>query len=283
MLRTVRRFRPDVIVGRYCISGGLAGKLTGCPVIVFDDTEHAELQRRLSLPLADLVCVTTSFTHPTGPRHLRYDSLDQLAYVHPRYFLPDPKARDLAGLEPKEPFSIVRLVAWQALHDRGVERIGRGGLDALTGTLQPYGKVLISSETNLEKPWSQMQVKAPPEIMLSLLAEARIYVGEGASMAAEAACLGTPAVYVNPLRVGYLQELQNRYGLVCCTSSVGEAIRAATKMLSQDRSTMTQRLHRLLEEKQDATGFVVDLVETVGRGGHRAIRQELKRYHALAH
>ena len=46
------------------------------------------------------------------------------------------------------------------------------------------------------------------------MAFCKLYVGEGGSMAAEAAILGTPAVYCNPLRCGYLLALERKYGLV---------------------------------------------------------------------
>ena len=46
-----------------------------------------------------------------------------------------------------------------------------------------------------------------------MLAFAGLYVGEGATMASEAAVLGTPAVYVNTLTMGYVQD-EERYGLL---------------------------------------------------------------------
>lgn len=40
-----------------------------------------------------------------------------------------------------------------------------------------------------------------------------MFIGEGATMASEAAILGTPAVYINPLSAGTI-EAQVKYGLV---------------------------------------------------------------------
>ena len=57
---------------------------------------------------------------------------------------------------------------------------------------------------------------------------AQMYVGEGATMASEAAILGTPSVYINPLILGYLNEINNKYHLLLQFSKGEPAI---TKVL----------------------------------------------------
>ncbi len=44
---------------------------------------------------------------------------------------------------------------------------------------------------------------------MMLLAYATLFIGEGATMASECAVLGTPAIYVNSLQLGYLFKKKN--------------------------------------------------------------------------
>ena len=53
---------------------------------------------------------------PGGTRS--YAGYHELAYLHPNRFRPDPAALDAFGVSPDEPYSIVRFVSWQAVHDR---------------------------------------------------------------------------------------------------------------------------------------------------------------------
>lgn len=264
MLQLSWRFKPDVFVGRFALSASHAGFLTRRPCVVFEDTEHARLQQRLSLPFASMICSTTSYMKDWGPRQQRYDSIDHLAYTHPRYFRSDAEALRQAGLAPGEPYSLLRLVSWEAAHDRGVQGLSCKDVGELVACLRRSGRVMISCEGALPAELEAYRITIPAGMMLSLLAGAHIYVGEGGSMASEAACLGVPAVYVNRLQVGYLRCLQEEYGLVRCVQTAGQAIQAVEQMLAQGARHYQDQRKRLLVEKIDVTQYVVDLVEKIG-------------------
>ena len=50
--------------------------------------------------------------------------------------------------------------------------------------------------------------------MHDLLYYATMYIGEGATMASEAAILGTPSIYINTLRLSYTDEEEAKYDLL---------------------------------------------------------------------
>ena len=54
----------------------------------------------------------------------------------------------------------------------------------------------------------------PPEEMHTLLYYATLLYGESATMASEAAVLGTYAVYLDDVGRGYTDEEESKYGLV---------------------------------------------------------------------
>ena len=74
-------------------------------------------------------------------------------------------------------------------------------------------KVFISSEAILPFELQKYILNIPPEKMHNVLAFANLYIGEGATMASECAMLGTPAIYVNSITAGTLEE-QEKYGLI---------------------------------------------------------------------
>jgi predicted glycosyltransferase len=153
----------------------------------------------------------------------RYSGLQELAYLHPDYFRPDAEPLRTLGLGPEEPYSVVRFVSWRATHDVGqrgftdaqkrdaVERLGR------------LGRVFVSTEGE--------RAPVPPERLHDLLAGARVYLGEGATMATEAGLLGTPSIYVSSLvgTMGNFETLRAE-SLVESFSSAAAALERATAL-----------------------------------------------------
>ena len=97
--------------------------------------------------------------------------------------------------------------------------------------------------------------------MHDLLAGAVLFVGEGATMAAESAVLGTPAVYVNTLRMGYTDELEARYNLLYnCQGAYRHemAVDIAEAILSGETADdWDDGRNQLLEEKVDTTNVIL--------------------------
>jgi len=65
--------------------------------------------------------------------------------------------------------------------------------------------------------------------MHDLLYYATMYIGEGATMASEAAILGTPSIYINTLRLSYTDEEEAKYDLLYNYSDPKTAQREALK------------------------------------------------------
>ena len=92
-----------------------------------------------------------------------------------------------------------------------------------------------------------------------MLAFARLVITEGASTASEAACLGVPAVYVNTTRRGYLEDQEQRYGLVHNFTEPDAALRQVTALLESPPrpETLAEARQRLIDDHVDVTEFVV--------------------------
>ena len=267
LLRLIRRFDPDVVTE---IGGAFIApvcKLLGKPSIVFTDTEHVAIDRYLTHPFASVICTPECFRRNLGKRQIRYAGYHELAYLHPDYFRPDPTVLNDLGLSDEEPFALLRFVAWKASHDLGHRGFSLPLKREMVKILSRNGKVFITSEAELPMELEPFRITLSPHRVHDLLAYARLYIGEGATMASEAALLGTPAVYVNTLTLGYLEEQQDQYDLVYCYSDADQALGKAVELFVDNAAKANWQVKRakLLQEKDDVTAFAADLIVHMGQ------------------
>ncbi|MFC3959431.1 DUF354 domain-containing protein [Halovivax cerinus] len=265
--RAARDFDPDVLAAIGGTSVAHVSTLVRGRSLVFYDTEHATLQNAITYPFVDRLCTPACYRDDVGANQVRYRGFQELAYLHPNRFSPDPSIREAAGLDPGERFVVLRLVGWDAVHD-----VGSGGfadVSDVVSALEATGvRVLITSEAPLPPDVRDRRVSIPPHRIHHLLWAADAFVGESPTMATESAVLGTPAVYVSNLRLGYTDELEREYDLVATFSGPHRQERALSHAVSlldgYDASVWDARRERLLDETVDTTAFLVDHIETEG-------------------
>jgi predicted glycosyltransferase len=270
----VRDFAPDLLVGG---TGGVAvaqvGVLARIPSLVFDDTEHAKIEHALLDPFASTICTPSCYQGNLGSKQVRYDGNHALAYLHPNYFTPNPAVLAETGLTQDDPYIIVRFVSWDASHDVGQQ--GISDKIGLVKALEPYGRILITSEGPLPQELESYRIQVSPEKMHDLLYYALLYIGEGATMASESAVLGTHAIYVSTLRLGYIDEEKEKYDLVSTFSDPEEietrVLDTAVRLLNDPllRRRGKESREKLIREKIDVTAFMTWLIEEYPDSIHR--------------
>lgn len=263
LMGVMRSFRPDVMVGIMGPSIALAGKLRRVPAVVFYDTEFATQTNRFVFPLAASVCTPDCYQGPVRGRHVDYAGYHELAYLHPNRFQPDPARLADFGVSPEEPYSIVRFVSWQAVHDTHEKGLTGEQKRGLVELLQRHGRVLISSESPLTGDLAELAVKGPVEGIHHLLAGAQLIVGESATMSSEAAVLGVPAVFIATTGRGYTDDEERRYGLVrhFTEDDYERAVHVIGEMLAAPRAQWDAARQQLLHEKIDVTAWMVEYLE----------------------
>jgi uncharacterized protein len=265
--RLIKRFDPNVVTAIGGIFIAPVCKMTGVPSVVFTDSEHVSLDRYLTYPLASVVCTPSWFKKEIGPRQLRYHGFQELAYLQPKYFTPDPEALNTLDLDLEDRFAVLRFVAWHASHDRGHTGFTDTQKKRLIRELEHKGQVLVSVEGDLPDEFKRFQVSVAPEKIHDLLYYASLYVGEGATMATEAGLLGTPSVYVSSL-VGTMgnYEALARYGLAEAYQESDIGVKRAIALM-QDREAkreVQEARDKMLREMSDVTGFLTHVVKSYG-------------------
>jgi predicted glycosyltransferase len=262
-LRVALRFRPDVMLSAHSVAIAHVGWLLRRPVIVHEDTEIATLQQRLYIPFAAKVVTSSVYTKDWGAKQVRIDSLEPLAYLSPRYFVPDARVLERYGITSREPFAVVRYVAWKAAHDVGLPEPSDAERESLLTGLSIAGvrKIFLTTEQPFEPPPEADVIRPDPSDLHHVLAQATICISEGTSVANEAAVLGVPTILVNPLPSGLTSELE-RYGLMRRVGDLTEAGDVARSLI-QDPVTRTrwrQARSTLLSEKADMTEELMSIL-----------------------
>ncbi|BAI60851.1 conserved hypothetical protein [Methanocella paludicola SANAE] len=267
MYGAVKKFNPDVFLGQGSIRGAHVSKLMNRPSIALDDTEHAKLEHMLYVPFTDAVLTSTCFRKDFGKKQVRYNGYTELLYLHPNCFKPDPAVLDEVGLSKNDNIIILRFVSWDANHDVGQNGLSREMKHKFVKDLEKYGRVLITSEVSLDKELEKYKMNIKPERLHDLLYYSTLYIGEGATTASESAVLGTHAIYVNTLRLGYTDEEETKYGLVYNFSDKKtmdrQAFSKAMELLQNNnlRSEGKAKREKLLRDKIDVTAFLMNFIE----------------------
>ncbi len=263
-----RRFQPDVVTAIDGAAAAHVGKVVGAQSVILTDSEPTTLTNRLVVPFADVVCTPAWYEEEIDGRHVRYEGLHELAYLHPDRFEPDADIVRAAGVDPAEPYSVIRFGSGSDRDEMGGGGLSRTGKEAIVETLADAGDVYITSEGALDPSFDQYQLPVAPEDLHHLLAFAQLYVGDSQTMATEAGLLGTPAVTCNSFdgetAVANVKELA-RYGLVYSADDEERAREQIDELLANgDRQTWQRRRVNFIRETIDVASFVRDVLVAVG-------------------
>jgi uncharacterized protein len=263
-----KKYKIDLALG-VSMNLPLVSKFTRMKAIGFDDDDMAVTPAFAKYAnKASVILTPSALKHEQrGSNHITYEGYHELAYLHPKRFEPFTEVFELPGIFSNTDYFIVRFNSFKAHHDVSQHGMTFEQKKELVKKLGERGKVFISTETDLDTEFSQYKVPNKPEMMHSILAHSKMYVGESQTMTSEAAILGTPALKCNTFagRLSIPKELEEKYGL--CFSYLPEDFE---KMLAKIdellampdlKAEWQRRRQKLLSEKIDVTAFMLWFVE----------------------
>lgn len=262
MLPIILKFKPNIVLSFGSTPCAIASFLLRVPHIAFEDTEHAKLNRNLYVPFTQLIATPSCFYEEIGEKHFRFNGYMELFYLHPKRFKSDEKILDYLKIKKGEPFVIFRFVSWGAFHDIGQKGIDNEEKIKIVNFFKGKYKVFISSEGELPDSLKEYQLKIPANQLHNVLAFSKLYIGEGGTMASEAAMLGVPSIYVNSLPLmGYLKDCRD-CGLLHHLSDYNDVIETGEAILNRGDYEYFYSNSRkiLLENKIDPTSMLEWLV-----------------------
>lgn len=266
--RAIRKFKPDLIINFFSPFAAQAGWLAGIPVLGFHDTEIASVSLKLAQPFTKTVVVPECYTR-TLPQEktLKFRGYFELCHLRPHYFTPDPTVADDLGVHKEEKIALVRFVSRHAIHDVGLRGLS---LDMKRKAVREFSKlarVFISSEEKLPDDLEPFRINIPPNKIHDVMFQATLCYGESATMSAESAVLGTPALFLDEKGRGYTHDLENKYGLVfnftISLRDQRQSIDKGIELLQKSDNRLWQKKRKqLLRENIDVTSFMTWLIES---------------------
>lgn len=232
-----------------------------------DDDEMEPLFVKYAHPFADVV-LTPSCVQRKSNKSMFYDGYHELAYLHPKRFLPDINVLNEIGISENEIFFVVRFNAFKAHHDVGVQGLSIDDKRKLIHLLEQKGKVFITTERNMDDEFKKYQLTLSPEKIHSLIYYANMFVGDSQTMTTEAAILGTPALKLNSFagKLSVPNELEKKYKL--CYSflpSQRDAFFDKVNEIIDNKNVKTEwsgKLNNFFKDKIDVTAFYVSFIES---------------------
>jgi uncharacterized protein len=257
-----RKFKPDMFLSFFSPFAAHVGFLKGKTVVGFTDTEFARFSIKITKPFCTHIFTPQCFRENLGKNHYRFNGYMESFYLDRKYFTPDKSVFKFLGLKEDEKFYIMRFVSFNAGHDTGETGIDEQSKLKIAELLAASGRLFISSEGSLPSRFEQYKLSASPEQFHNILAFAQLYIGEGITTAAECALLGTPAVLINTLTTGYIDEhVKNK--LLYRYSNAAEAMPLIEELI-ETPSLKKENMERAAQVHQnniDCTGFLVSLID----------------------
>jgi len=262
LLKFCRRFKPDVLTGISGMFCAHVGFLLRKPSIVWDDTEHQKKAHAITYPLATQYQSPDCYTKRLGKKQQLYAGCHELAYLHPKRFRPNAEVVKALGIDSAEKYCIIRFVSWGAHHDVGEHGFANDKKLHFIEEIAKYARPYISSEGPLPTEFEQYRLKVPVHQIHHVMAFASLCVGEGATVISESAVLGVPAVYINTLKLGYI-DMHEQYGLVKQTIDTDEALKYCLDYLGSEKAKQDcmAAQKKLLDDKIDVTDYIVRTIE----------------------
>lgn len=260
------KFRPDIFLSHGSIYAAHASFFLGKPHISLEDTFNFE-QIRIYEPFTKVI-LTPDFDNPLVSRkQVKYSGYHELAYLHPKRFSPDISILKTLGIGNEEKYSLVRFISWNASHDKGNRALTLENKIKAVRSFLKYGKVFVSSESELPDELKQLRLRIPPERIHDAIAYSSLLFGESSTMAEEAAMLGTPSIYLYDNSTYYTKHLEKEYKVMFNYSGSNEeqlkAIQKGVELLTLPdiKSEWQAKRKKIIFDKIDVTAFLVWFIE----------------------
>lgn len=257
--------KPRMLLGTYT---PFMSRFAGTPVISCneDDADVVPNFANLSYPyVEDILVPTVCDCGKWNDKAIKYDSYQELAYLHPNIFTPD-KAIVEKYFSVDQPYCIIRFAKLNAHHDKGIQGITTEIAQRIIEILKTHFRIYITSERTLEPQFEPYRIKIDPIDIHHAMAFASLYIGDSQTMAAEAGVLGVPFVRFNDFvgRIGYLRDLEDKYhlGYGIKTNEVERLYKIIEELAAMsDRRIYIEHKKQMLSDKIDYAAFLTWFVE----------------------
>lgn len=239
--------KPDLYIGFASTGCAITSFLFRKKAILFDDTEHNNLNHILYKPFCSVLFTPFYFEKEMGRKQNYFNAYMEQLYLHSAHYKNDLGVLSDLGLKPYN-YVLIRYIAYDAAHDRNVKPLSDEVKKQIVTNLSKRCRVVVSCENDAyDEFYEQYRVLISPDKMHHLIANAKLLISEGTTMACEAGVLGTPYIYINPLQAGNINCQVSKYPYAISSTDKQNIMKEIERMLSldwkhEDRETMKREL-----------------------------------------
>ena len=206
------RYKADLSLSFASSMCAIASWLQFKSSILLDDTEHNKTNRNLYLKFCSNVLTPFYYRLNIGKKQIFISAYIEQLYLHSKNFVEQNEILKQYGLVRGQ-YILFRYIAYDAWHDKETQPIDIEDRKELVRRLSEKCKVCVSLESGVNDPFfDKYLLKIKPEQMHDIMNNCAFMIVEGATMASEAAMLGVPYIYINPLQnVGNIKEQVKDY------------------------------------------------------------------------
>jgi len=266
MLKTALKFKPDIFFSAGSLYTAHTSFLLNKPNITVHNTD-IDFQIKFNKPFTTIFLTPRAFKMDLGKKHIRFNGYQELAFLHPKRFNPNPEILKKLNVNEDEKFVLLRFVSWQAHDDFGKSGFNIQEIKHLVNSFSKYAKVFISSEYKLPADLDKFHLESNNMIKAGQIQDIEYYAtllyGESGAMAAECAVLGTPAFHISSKELGFLEELDKKYHLVIDRRSSEGTLDMAIELLNMPdiKKDWKERSKKMINDNIDITSFLVWFTE----------------------
>lgn len=255
--------KKDVVsnFGKVSIVGSWAAKTLNKRSIVIDDTDTSMGQVHICRWPATEIWTPYCYSRELGMKHKRFKGTFHLAYLDPSVFQPNESIpRSLGLLERGKPI-LIRIISYKASHD-WKNWNNRDDFEHIISKLEKDYEIILSIEgKNYPKKWDKYIKKFKASDYHHILAYSKLYIGSGASSAAEASVLGVPSIYTNYQKPGFIKWLEHKYGIIKSINTNNLSFEDVNRILKQKESKWIDIRKKILGDCIDVPNLIRNLVK----------------------
>lgn len=268
-LKEIKRFKPDIIIGRPSHPLLFISWIMRKRSIIFaeDDFNVIFFNALIAFPFAKFIIapIVTDLGW-FNKKKIGYNGYQKLSYLHPNYFTPQIDAI-IPYIKIDKPYFLIRLSKLNASHDINIKGITDSLCKEIINHLEIKGNVYISSEREICKTLQKYIISIPYHLIHQVLYFADLFICDSQSMAMEAALLGTPSIRFSDLagRLNVLEELECQYQLTfgINASNPDRLFQKINELLEipKLKQLFHKRRQKMLDDKLDVNAFMIWFIE----------------------
>ncbi len=248
----------------------------GIPAITINDSPHAKAVGKLTIPLSKYLVYSSCIDQnkwiklgATQEQLQPYDGIDEVAWL--RDFKPNEEVLDILGLHRDDNYIVGRPEESSAAYMLDRNMADRTFLDEILNEIfKEYdGRAIIfpryESQRNYLKKKFKNRIIVPPRAVdtLSLYYYSDLCITGGATMAREAAALGTPSISYYPKPLDVLEYISNIGIPLYNEYTIESAIRRAKELIDKTeyKSAIRSKTKQILTELESPITKILTLLE----------------------